>query len=408
MAAPAAVSSLAPVSSDPTTDPTLDPTATDAPLPDDPTATAVVPAAPSVAANATAVDPAAPSVATNATTVDPSVASNTTVPTNSTTSRRSTRFWARHLSFDEGSDIESSVESSVESSFVEESSVTTFEESISTFVETWEDLCLVSGGDIFTHDPCTSLAGFGGIDALLETADACDQHDIADSMITFAKSKGIKNRDSLINFALSYRRHPRHSVKILGVIPSSLYCLKAPVNEELNGVYNSQFEGASRGIFGSPNTPMVPFGSTGTCPFGMTADVSSCGCVSNDSIDTTGDAPTTTDDSSIPTDDSTDSTDSTDASTDSTDTSTDGTDTSTDAATATDSASVADATDSSDATSTDSADLTSPTDASATASTDDSASATADASNAAATAGASGVNVQPADISGNVNDPNGR
>ena len=136
------------------------------------------------------------------------------------------------------------------------------ESSFSSFVQTWKTLCPSSGGDIYTNDPCSQLAGFAGVNALMEFADPCDQQHIADSMITFAKSKGIKNKDSLIKFALQYRKHYRNSVEILGVIPSSFYCMETPVNSELDGVSNAQMSGTNPGIFGSPSSPLAPFGSS--------------------------------------------------------------------------------------------------------------------------------------------------
>ncbi len=126
----------------------------------------------------------------------------------------------------------------------------------------WQTLCLQSGGDIFIDNtPCVELAGVGGINALLVDADPCAQQEIADSMITFAKSSGIVNSDALISFALKYRRHPRNAVNILGVVPSSLYCTQAPTNPELFGISNTQLDGVNPGLFGSPDVPMVPFGA---------------------------------------------------------------------------------------------------------------------------------------------------
>ncbi|KAH9484416.1 hypothetical protein JR316_0003898 [Psilocybe cubensis] len=341
-----------------------------------------IPVDPTAADNST--DTTDPSLASNTTVADPTATDNSTATTNSTATRR---FWARGF---HGSGFHGGFSSFDSSSFSEETTVSvSFEETVSTFVETWEDLCLVSGGDIFTGDPCNSLAGDFGIDALSEHADACDQLDIADRMITFAKSRGIRNKDALIKHALSFRAHPRNAVEVLGVIPSSLYCLRAPINPELVGIYNEQIEGVNPGIFGSPSVPLVPFGSSGTCPLGMTADMSSCGCTGSD-----GTTDNTADESADSTDDSTDSTDD---STDSTD----------------DSADSTDSTDSSDATATDSADASAATDATSTDSADASVStdATSTDSSAAApppTDTATGPNFQPTDISGNVNDPAGR
>ncbi|KAF4615194.1 hypothetical protein D9613_002617 [Agrocybe pediades] len=327
----------------------------------------------------------------NSTVVDPSIASNTTLSAadNSTATTNTTatrRFWARHGGFGFGGFSSSFSDVVSESTSVSVS----FEETVSSFVETWEDLCLVSGGDIYTHDPCTNFGGYYAIDALSEYADSCDQQVLADSMITFAKSSGIVNRDALINYAISFRRHPRHAVEILGVVPSSLYCLTPPINEELVGVYNDQLEGVNPGLYGSPSAPIVPFGSEGTCPLGMTADVSSCGCVGSDGTTDVSDGTDT--DTSDSTDDSGEDTPD-DSSDDSTDDSSD--------ATATDSADASTAT---DATSTDSTDAALDTDTAA-------ASAASTASSAIVTPPPSSptdINVQPTDISGNVNDPAGR
>ncbi|KAF9477556.1 hypothetical protein BDN70DRAFT_896432 [Pholiota conissans] len=362
-----------------------DPSATDIPVADPTASDNSTDPTTALPSNTTTTDP---TLAGNTTVADPTATDNSTAAANTTATRRSTRFWARDHHFSDFGGFDSS---DVDVFSEHDSVSVSFEEEASTFVSTWETLCLNSGGDIFTDDPCTNLAGFNGIDALLETAGSCDQQFIADSMITFAKSKGIRNSDDLINFALSYRRHARNAVKILDIIPSSLYCLEEPVNVELHGVYNEQLEGCDPGLFGSPTVSMVPFGSDGTCPFGMSADVDTCGCVSSDG---TTDSTDGTDDTTDGTDDTTDSTDSTDSSADSTD--------STDSTDATDST---DSTDSTDATSTDSADATS-TDTPSTADVTDAAT---DSSAPAATATFStGVNVQPTDISGDVNDPNGR
>lgn len=126
----------------------------------------------------------------------------------------------------------------------------------------WQSLCLLSGGGIFLdNSPCLQLAGVHGFNALLADADPCAQQEFADSIITYAKSPGIVNSDALIAFALKYRRYPRSAVSILGVVPSTLYCVKAPVNPELAGIVNVQPNGVNPGLFGSPNDPMVPFGS---------------------------------------------------------------------------------------------------------------------------------------------------
>ncbi|KAI0306376.1 hypothetical protein B0F90DRAFT_1623733 [Multifurca ochricompacta] len=143
----------------------------------------------------------------------------------------------------------------------------------------WQDLCLASGGDVFTNQPCVQLAGIAGINALLSTGGTCDQQDNADNMIDFAKSSGITNKDALIAAAIAYRKHPRNADNVNGVTPSTPYCTKAPRNQELVGVANEQLPGVDPGLYGGPNVPIVAFGGDGTCPAGKTPDVSTCSCV---------------------------------------------------------------------------------------------------------------------------------
>ncbi|KAF9469439.1 hypothetical protein BDZ94DRAFT_1150263, partial [Collybia nuda] len=142
----------------------------------------------------------------------------------------------------------------------------------------WQDLCLISGGDIFTNEPCVNLAGGDGLNALLADADPCAQQDNADAMIAFAKSPGVTNTADLIANAIAYRQHPRNTMNILGVIPSTVYCQKAPQSVELIGIVNVQLDDADPGLFGSPNIPLMPFGAPGTCPFGQEPDITTCTC----------------------------------------------------------------------------------------------------------------------------------
>ncbi|THH13864.1 hypothetical protein EW146_g6402 [Bondarzewia mesenterica] len=120
--------------------------------------------------------------------------------------------------------------------------------------QSWQDLCLKSGGDIQTNQPCVQLAGIAGINSLLANGDSCAQQDNADAM------------------------HPRNALNINGVTPSTLFCQKAPKNAELKGLVNAQLDGVDPGLFGAPNTGIVAFGAEGTCPFGKNADVSTCTC----------------------------------------------------------------------------------------------------------------------------------
>jgi len=147
--------------------------------------------------------------------------------------------------------------------------------------QSWQDLCKQSGGprgNDANSDPCVKLAGVDGINSLLANADACAQQDNADAMVDFAKQAGIKNKQALIDNAVAYRKHPRNALNINGVVPSTLFCEKAPRNTELQGVVNAQLQGVDPGLFGSPKTGVVAFGAPGTCPFGQKADVSTCTC----------------------------------------------------------------------------------------------------------------------------------
>ncbi|KIM87255.1 hypothetical protein PILCRDRAFT_4440 [Piloderma croceum F 1598] len=127
--------------------------------------------------------------------------------------------------------------------------------------QSWQDLCLKSGGDITTNTPCITLAGMNGINALLVNAGACDQQKNADAMVDFAKSK-----------------HSRNALNTNGITPSTPYCEQAPRNPELNGIVNTQLQGVDPGIFSVPGGGTVPFGDPSSCPFGQKPDVSTCTC----------------------------------------------------------------------------------------------------------------------------------
>ncbi|KAJ7905686.1 hypothetical protein B0H14DRAFT_2661180 [Mycena olivaceomarginata] len=257
------------------------------------------------------------------------------------------------------------------------------------FDDTWFDLCVNSGGNLFDNsDPCFDY-GIDGFSALFADADVCAQQDIADAMITFAKSEGIRNSADLIQAAVAYRKLSRESVEIFGFYPSTPYCGKRAINTELSGIWNEQPEGVTIGLYGGPNYPIVPFGADGSCPYGQFPDVTSCSCVSNFFGSSAGvsAAPTATETS----DDSTVAATPTDA---------------IESATASDAVSTdaASTTDDSDS-STDAADAASSTDAVDAASSTDAADA---ASSTDAAAAAAATPDSPDGISGNINDPNGR
>ncbi|KAJ4475365.1 hypothetical protein C8J55DRAFT_562341 [Lentinula edodes] len=156
----------------------------------------------------------------------------------------------------------------------------------------WSDLCAASGiHDISITDLCFDLGQDGWEYALSAVADACVQQNIADEMISFAKIPGILNSDDIISYAISYRQQPREAVSVLGVVPSTLYCMIPPVNPELSNIVNVQPAGVNPGLFGSPSAPVVPFGSDGTCPYGSTPDVSVCACANINGTTGTSSAP---------------------------------------------------------------------------------------------------------------------
>ncbi|KAJ7172307.1 hypothetical protein C8R46DRAFT_1190213 [Mycena filopes] len=129
----------------------------------------------------------------------------------------------------------------------------------------------------FDSDPCFDY-GLGGFSALFADADVCAQQEIADSMISFAKSPHVTNSVDIIQMAISYRKMPRQSELLFGFYPSTPYCTIAPINEELRGIWNEQPEGVTAGLYGGPNYPIVPFGEAGSCPYGQVSDVSTCSC----------------------------------------------------------------------------------------------------------------------------------
>lgn len=128
--------------------------------------------------------------------------------------------------------------------------------------QSWQNLCVKSGGPRPAgNDPCVVLAGQNGISSLLANADVCAQQNNADAMVDFAKQPGVTNKQALINNAIAYRKHPRNALNINGVVPSTLFCEKAPRNAELNGIANAQLAGVNPGLFGSPSAGIVAFGA---------------------------------------------------------------------------------------------------------------------------------------------------
>lgn len=270
------------------------------------------------------------SIPDNSTVIPSLVPDNSTVADNSTTNAGTTANANATIPADN-------------STITDNSTVTKrYDLSSDNFVDAWFDLCSNSGGDVFSDDsdPCFDY-GLDGYSALFADADVCAQQEIADSMISFAKSSHVKNSADIIQMAISYRKMPRQSEMLFGFYPSTPYCTIAPINGELSGIWNEQPEGVSAGLFGGPNYPIMPFGESGSC---QVSDVTTCSCI--DSFygnNTDGIIDPNTANSTITADaTSTDSADMATA-TDSDDTTSDSTD-----ASATDAAGAADATDGTD------------------------------------------------------------
>ncbi|KAI9451746.1 proline-rich protein [Lactarius psammicola] len=106
---------------------------------------------------------------------------------------------------------------------------------------------------------CNQIAvnAFG---TLLAAAGPCDQQDNADIMMDL--SKKLKSPD-MIKFAQIFAQQPRNTPDSVSVE----YCQTAPRNEELNGLFQCQFQGADPINF----TKGLKAGDAGTIPFGQTA-----------------------------------------------------------------------------------------------------------------------------------------
>ncbi|KDQ61048.1 hypothetical protein JAAARDRAFT_32043 [Jaapia argillacea MUCL 33604] len=177
----------------------------------------------------------------------------------------------------------------------------------SSLAQTWHDLCSSTSfvGDE-DENACKTLTFQNLTTALLPSSNPCAQQDLADDMITYSKSSSITptQKHALVSFALTYRTYPRNALSSpssdsmdtgvkggsqmvmqsyvgRGVVLSSPYCQKAPVNAELVGVVNGQGGEGVRvdpGLFLGVGEEVFAFGERGSCPFGMNSDVGSCEC----------------------------------------------------------------------------------------------------------------------------------
>ena len=113
---------------------------------------------------------------------------------------------------------------------------------------------------------CVELS-YNGVRALGATAAVCDQQDVADTMIKFAKT--LSNSTELVGLTRVFAQQPRSSADGLSV----LYCQDPPIATELRGLYACQSADYDLTKF----TGSVAIGSAGTMPYGLTAAVTPAG-----------------------------------------------------------------------------------------------------------------------------------
>jgi hypothetical protein len=126
---------------------------------------------------------------------------------------------------------------------------------ISDSTKQWELACVKAGG----AQQCNPLS-VESFTNLLAAAPACGQQDSADKMVDLAKQ--LNNNPDMIKFAQIFAQQPRNTPNSVAVP----YCQKAPRNQELNGLFQCQYQGANQKTF----VGNVAVGGPGTIPFGMT------------------------------------------------------------------------------------------------------------------------------------------
>jgi len=129
----------------------------------------------------------------------------------------------------------------------------------------WEKACDAAGGGLQCNP--LSVAAFA---TLLAAAGPCAQQDAADNMIDFAKS--LNNDPTMIKLTQIFVQQPRNT-------PSSesvQYCQQAPKNNELQGLFQCQFQGANPTTF----VGGIAVGGFGTIPLGHSTPLSPPGSCS--------------------------------------------------------------------------------------------------------------------------------
>ncbi|KAI0666896.1 hypothetical protein C8Q78DRAFT_983615 [Trametes maxima] len=131
----------------------------------------------------------------------------------------------------------------------------------------WEKACLAAGG----AEKCNPVS-VTAFTTLLAAAGPCEQQDSADAMVDLAKT--LNNDADMIKFAQIFAQQPRNTPNSVAVP----YCQQAPKNEELNGLFQCQFQGANQQTF----VGGLKVGDAGTIPFGHSAPLSPLGsCPAN-------------------------------------------------------------------------------------------------------------------------------
>ncbi|KLO18041.1 hypothetical protein SCHPADRAFT_886494 [Schizopora paradoxa] len=131
----------------------------------------------------------------------------------------------------------------------------------------WEQACLTAGGS----QQCNPLS-ITAFTTLLAAAGPCDQQNAADQMIDLAKQ--LNNDADMIKFTQIFAQQPRNTPDSLAVP----YCQQAPQNQELNGLFQCQYQGANQKLF----VGNIAVGGQGTIPFGQNSPLSPAGsCAAN-------------------------------------------------------------------------------------------------------------------------------
>ncbi|KAI6101311.1 proline-rich protein [Pisolithus sp. B1] len=138
----------------------------------------------------------------------------------------------------------------------------------------WEQACNTAGGGL----QCNPVA-VAAFSTLLAGAGPCDQQNAADNMIDLAKT--LNDNADMIRLTQIFAQQSRNSP----TAQSMPYCQSAPRNEELNGLFQCQWQGDDLQTFAGG----IAVGKSGTIPFGMSAPVSPAG--GSNTSNTTTSAP---------------------------------------------------------------------------------------------------------------------